>query len=41
MKRIFKTYGTPDIEIIKVAVSDILTLSNAGFEGEEHEFGIG
>ena len=41
MKKNFKTYGTPDVEIIKVNVADILTLSNAGFEGEEHEFELG
>ena len=38
MKPNFKAYETPDVVLVKVDVSDILTLSNAGFAGEEHEF---
>jgi len=38
MKTNFKAYGTPHVEIVRVDASDILTLSNAGFAGEEHEF---
>ena len=34
----FKTYQSPAVELILVGVEDILTLSNAGFAGEEHEF---
>lgn len=33
-----KTYQSPEIDLILVGVEDILTLSNAGFAGEEHEF---
>ena len=39
MKMNVKTYQTPDVDVINLGASDILTLS-AGFEGEEHTFSL-
>ena len=39
MKMNVKTYQTPDVDVISVGESDILTMG-AGFDGEYHKFSL-
>jgi len=39
MKMNVKTYQTPDVDVINVGESDILTMSS-GFDGEYHKFSL-